>query len=343
MAHDVSRPVSRSTPPPLRTSDGPSTPPPRAVLFDLFETLVAPVPRSARKALLAEHELGPSELGYGLLQRGIAEGPALEAMGLSLEQANQVRLTNEFADRAALLAALQQRFCPERQLEEAHIHSVNSWGERLSTLLRCDDDAESLLENLQQADIKLGLISNIDTPGKRVVPRLGLDRWFSAQRFSCAVGIKKPAAAMFYDTLAALGVEASQAVMVGDSWVSDVVGALAVGMRAIWIDRGGDPIARLIYEGDASSVGLGQPQIWNDATRRRIAPWVPHLLPHGDAGTDGARSDDLHSSPTSPTEPHTSRPSGEPLSAANLARDAAWRQRVVRVSALSEVGVMLGL
>ena len=52
-------------------------------------------------------------------------------------------------------------------------------------------------------------------------------------------GVAKPAAAIFHCALERLGVAAHEAVMVGDSWANDIVGAVNLGMRAVWLNRHG--------------------------------------------------------------------------------------------------------
>ena len=53
------------------------------------------------------------------------------------------------------------------------------------------------------------------------------------------VGVTKPAPEIFHIALNRLNVTAEEAVMVGDSWESDIVGAVNVGIRAIWFNRNG--------------------------------------------------------------------------------------------------------
>jgi putative hydrolase of the HAD superfamily len=52
-------------------------------------------------------------------------------------------------------------------------------------------------------------------------------------------GATKPAPAIFEAALAQAGCGPQEAVMVGDSWHADVVGASAAGIRAIWLNRRG--------------------------------------------------------------------------------------------------------
>ncbi|MEO8137371.1 MAG: HAD family hydrolase [Betaproteobacteria bacterium] len=51
----------------------------------------------------------------------------------------------------------------------------------------------------------------------------------------------KPDPAIFRTALQRLDVDADEAVMVGDSWRNDVVGATACGIRAVWLNRHGAP------------------------------------------------------------------------------------------------------
>lgn len=62
-------------------------------------------------------------------------------------------------------------------------------------------------------------------------------------------GVSKPDPAIFEIALERLGCAPADAVMIGDSWAADIVGAHAVGMRAIWFNPRGraapDPDARV--------------------------------------------------------------------------------------------------
>jgi HAD superfamily hydrolase (TIGR01549 family) len=61
---------------------------------------------------------------------------------------------------------------------------------------------------------------------------------------------KKPSQQLFEVALEKVGVKSSDAVYVGDSWKCDVLPAVAVGMRAIWLNRYGqeNPNPKIAYE-----------------------------------------------------------------------------------------------
>jgi putative hydrolase of the HAD superfamily len=52
-------------------------------------------------------------------------------------------------------------------------------------------------------------------------------------------GIGKPEPSIFEHTLSLLGSDREHAVMVGDSLARDVDGAIAAGLRAVWVNRSG--------------------------------------------------------------------------------------------------------
>ncbi len=70
------------------------------------------------------------------------------------------------------------------------------------------------------------------------IEQTGIGSLLSAVVISGETGIGKPDPAAFGRALDLLGVAPEHAVMVGDSWERDVDGALAGGMRAVWISHG---------------------------------------------------------------------------------------------------------
>lgn len=53
------------------------------------------------------------------------------------------------------------------------------------------------------------------------------------------IGIPKPDPRIFQHTLGLLDVDASEAVMVGDSIKADIKGATNAGLEAVWVDNEG--------------------------------------------------------------------------------------------------------
>ncbi|MCY4438541.1 MAG: HAD-IA family hydrolase [Chloroflexi bacterium] len=98
-------------------------------------------------------------------------------------------------------------------------------------------DAIPVLEQLAGAGYTLGLISNWEAWGMELIPYLGISRYFPTQVLSGCVGLEKPDTAIFTLALAEANIAPEHALYVGDSVRFDIEPALAIGMRAVLIDR----------------------------------------------------------------------------------------------------------
>jgi HAD superfamily hydrolase (TIGR01549 family) len=103
------------------------------------------------------------------------------------------------------------------------------------------EDVLPTLDRLQQMDLKMGIISNWDTPLHAMVEELGLAPYFEVVVASHDQRVRsaKPDAAIFEYALNAVGASAKEAVHVGDSFEADIMGAHSAGIRAILLDRDG--------------------------------------------------------------------------------------------------------
>jgi len=108
--------------------------------------------------------------------------------------------------------------------------------------------------------LHLGVISNWDARLRPLLKELRLDARFDSITVSCEVKAEKPAREIFETALRVAGVLPAEALHVGDSLEEDVRGAEAVGMRAILIDRQGEPKSPGAVVGDLSEIAavLGQ-------------------------------------------------------------------------------------
>lgn len=110
----------------------------------------------------------------------------------------------------------------------------------------------ALLDSLRARGLKLGLVSNAFDPPwilHRDLERMGLAERLDFAVFSSEVGRRKPDPAIFETALEALGVQAADAMFVGDRLYEDVRGAGELGMttvQALWFraddhPEGGEP------------------------------------------------------------------------------------------------------
>jgi putative hydrolase of the HAD superfamily len=99
--------------------------------------------------------------------------------------------------------------------------------------------AAEALAALRERGLRLAVVSNtMRTPGavlRTLLDRQGLLAPFEHLTFSDEVGVRKPGAQIFHLTLAKLGVEAAEAVHVGDDAVLDVLGARSAGLRVVQV------------------------------------------------------------------------------------------------------------
>jgi HAD superfamily hydrolase (TIGR01662 family) len=198
----------------------------RAVLFDVDFTLVRPGPA-----------LGPE--GYVLA--GARHGLTLEAT--RYEEARDAALVGleghpDFEHDEGIWYAFTERIvrgmggtAPNSQACAVEI--TRGWEHHENFELY--DDTLPVLETLRAAGLKIGLVSNSARDVHAFARHHALD--IDAGISSFHHGKTKPHASIFRAVLDMLGVDASEAAMVGDTLEDDVEGARAIGMRAILVDR----------------------------------------------------------------------------------------------------------
>lgn len=103
--------------------------------------------------------------------------------------------------------------------------------------------AVEMLANLREAGVRLGLISNGSGPGqRRKVDRFGLGPLFDVILIEGEFGLGKPEPSVYASALADLGVDPTDAWMVGDQLESDVAAPQRLGLRGIWVDYRGQGV-----------------------------------------------------------------------------------------------------
>jgi HAD superfamily hydrolase (TIGR01509 family) len=104
-------------------------------------------------------------------------------------------------------------------------------------------DVPGALRRIHALGIRIGLISNTHRCLTSFDSHFELDGLISATVSSFEHGFMKPHPSIFRAALDLVQVPASEAVMVGDSLVHDVVGATQVGLQGVWLARGATPVA----------------------------------------------------------------------------------------------------
>ena len=101
-------------------------------------------------------------------------------------------------------------------------------------------DAVPALEALRAAGARVVVVSNWDCSLAQALARAGLGGLVDGVVSSAEVGRAKPAPEPFRAGLDLAGVEAGDALFVGDSPDTDIAGARAAGIRALLVARGGE-------------------------------------------------------------------------------------------------------
>lgn len=110
--------------------------------------------------------------------------------------------------------------------------------EEFMRYVRIDNNARSALEKLH-GKYKLGIVSNFAIPEcvHKLLERHDLTKFFDVVIVSGAVNKRKPSPEIFQKALTKMGVDAKNAVFVGDTVDADVQGPRSVGMKTIYIER----------------------------------------------------------------------------------------------------------
>lgn len=113
------------------------------------------------------------------------------------------------------------------------------WYRPLSRAAILDPDSKPVLEQLRDAGLTVGLVSNTFVPGEildRHLAQEGLRDLLPVRIYSCDVGFRKPDPRIFRVALERTGLAAEQTLFVGDSPKADVRGAHRAGMISVLKD-----------------------------------------------------------------------------------------------------------
>lgn len=106
---------------------------------------------------------------------------------------------------------------------------------------KCNDEARAHVESAAKVLEPLSkkypmvLVSNFYGNISNVLKQYGIDSYFRKIVESAVVGVRKPDPKIFTLGVEALGLNAADCLVVGDSYRKDIVPALEAGCRAIWL------------------------------------------------------------------------------------------------------------
>jgi putative hydrolase of the HAD superfamily len=191
--------------------------PTRAVVFDLYGTLIDEAPKATWQAMQDE----------------LADALAVdrEVFGRLWGETYELRSTGPFA------ASLEEICkCAGAELEPTRLERVLEL--RKSYMLEQlipRPDAEETLAELRRRGLDLGLVTECSDGVPQLWPETRLAPYFAAQVYTCEVGVRKPAPVLYHLVCERLGVQPTECVYVGDGGGYELAGAAGVGMRPILI------------------------------------------------------------------------------------------------------------
>jgi putative hydrolase of the HAD superfamily len=191
---------------------------PRAIFFDLDDTL------TDRKATLKRFAIQYLEDFKPHLEMDV------EVLALELAKADGGGYRPRPEMFQILLERLPWKIVPSQD------EFLTSW---INTFPRFALPMPGMLETLQilqSRGFKLGIITNGQSfQQQSKIDALEVRGFFDTILVSLEVNLRKPSTEIYELALERLGVDASQAWMVGDHVINDVLGARAAGLTGVWL------------------------------------------------------------------------------------------------------------
>jgi HAD superfamily hydrolase (TIGR01662 family) len=198
----------------------------KAVLFDVDFTLARPGPELGPEGYVRAGERHGLRLGAARYEA--ARDAALVDLGRHPELEHDDEIWFGFTERI-----VRGMGGDEDSAYDCAVEITRGW-ERHENFELYDDVPEALAA-LRSAGLRIGLVSNSARDVREFAHhhRLDVDAGISSFHH----GHSKPHASIFRAVLDLLEVSPGEAAMVGDTIADDIDGALALGMRAILVDR----------------------------------------------------------------------------------------------------------
>ena len=188
----------------------------RAVLFDLYETLITEAPVEPTRAGTLAAALGLEREAYR--REWKARRPRIVTGELTFGDAlNEIcRSLAGTVDEAAI-----QKICDDRVREKTAACS------------NVDGRIAALIGGLTRAGVRLAVVSNGFEEDVSPWPGCALAPAFACTAFSCREGVAKPDREIYRRALERLGVQPEDAVYIGDGGDNELAGAERAGVRAL--------------------------------------------------------------------------------------------------------------
>ncbi len=209
----------------------------KAVFFDLYYTLVRFEPPREELQARALKDFG-IEVNPEVFRRPLLI--ADEFIYQELARFPSSRRSEE--DKMALYARYEGILLKEAGIEVSEQTILELLGkvQQFDMKLVLFDDVVPALTDLKDRGLVLGLISNVERDMTSLLSRLSLTSLLEVVVTSQNAGFSKPQPEIFQEAQRQAGVQAAEAMYVGDQYQIDIIGANKVGMKGVLLDRGDD-------------------------------------------------------------------------------------------------------
>ena len=217
---------------------------PRAIVFDLFGTLVSIDGSRLPRADVGGRRRVQTVVGLDAL---LAEASVdMAAFAAAIAAVSEDLLAEKAASGREISSVVRFRRALERaggagDLDRLADEMTRRHMASLAGAVVCPPGRPATLERLA-GRFRLALLSNFDhgPTGRRVVADNGLDRHLDPVVVSDDVGLRKPNPDVFVQVCEALDLAPADCLYVGDSYDDDILGATGAGLRALWIATDAD-------------------------------------------------------------------------------------------------------
>ena len=192
----------------------------KAVIFDLFETLVTELNVPVRRAGSLASKLGVDAMAYKRAWR--------------VRRPDIVLGRCTFRDVLRQIASELGGVADEAVLDELRAERI---AHKAAVLSSVEPEILTTLSELRRRGLKLGLITNSFAEDVRGWDQSPLRASFDATVFSCVAGLVKPDPTIYLAACRTLAVEPQHALFVGDGGDDELSGARRAGLataRALW-------------------------------------------------------------------------------------------------------------
>ena len=208
----------------------------KAISFDFYKTLARFWP-----PLNEIQQAACRELGLHVSKKAIDRGYAVADVYFNQENAARSLASRTEDERLAFFSSYEQMILENAGTPVSLELARQIWTMALAVpkdFITYDDTIPTLAA-LRAAGYRLGVLTNMPLEMGPLCDRLGLTAYLDFVVGSNEAGAEKPHPPVFLTALERMAADPGEAVHVGDQYRSDVLGARAVGMHSVLIDRGG--------------------------------------------------------------------------------------------------------